>query len=191
MGPRILFNQLMMAAVLLAAAGCASQDRPEKLFVQTQHDTDVDYAAYRSYGWVAGDKTRANPVFLQYPELPGLISAAVDGQLAAKGFEKTAPDAADFLVAMSASTQDVTVISKSRYQGWSHGYNRSTMPANNTATRLDKMSEGTLILEVIDTTSEGVVWQARAAGVVTRRDNLETAVDAAVVRMLNSFPPES
>jgi len=65
------------------------------------------------------------------------------------------------------------------------------MPANNTATRLDKMSEGTLILEIIDTASEGVVWQARAAGVVTRRDNLETAVDAAVMRMLNSFPPES
>ena len=65
------------------------------------------------------------------------------------------------------------------------------MPANNTATRLDKMSEGTLILKVIDTASEGVVWQARAAGVVTRRDNLETAVDAAVMRMLKSFPPES
>jgi len=188
---RILLRQLMMAAILLAAVGCASQAPPEKLFVQTQHDTDVDYSAYQTYGWAAGDTTWANPVFLQYPELPGLISAAVEGQLAARGFEKTSPDAADFLVAMSASVQDVTVISKSRNQGWSHGYNRSTLPSGSTATRLDKMSEGTLILEVIDAASEGVVWQARAAGVVTRRDNLETAVDAAVVRMLSSFPPES
>jgi hypothetical protein len=188
---RILTSQLLMAAILLAAAGCASRESPEKLFVQTQHDTDVDYAAYHSYGWVAGDAAWANPVFLQYPELPGMISAAVDAQLAAKGFEYTSADKADFLVAMSASIQDVTVISKSRYQGWSHGYNRSTLAHGNTATRLDKMSEGTLILEIVDTASEGVVWQARAAGVVTRRDSLQTAVDAAVVRMLKTFPPES
>ena len=188
---RIFTTQLLMAAILLAATGCASQESAEKLFVQTQHDTDVDYAAYHSYGWVAGDATWANPVFLQYPELPGMISAAVDTQLAAKGFEHTSADKADFLVAMSASIQDVTVISKSRYQGWSHGYNRSTLAHGNTATRLDKMSEGTLILEIVDTASEGVVWQARAAGVVTRRDSLQTAVDAAVVRMLKTFPPES
>jgi len=188
---RILTIALTLAAVLLAAVGCANQAPKEKLFVQTQHDTDVDYGAYRSYGWVGDDAAWANPVFLQYPELPGMITAAVDGQLANKGFEKTAPGAADFLVAMSASVQDVTVISKSRYQGWSHGYNRSTMSHGNTSTQLDKMSEGTLILEVIDTASEGVVWQAHAAGVVTQRDDLETAVSAAVTRMLSTFPPPS
>ena len=92
---------------------------------------------------------------------------------------------------MSASVQDVTVVSSHRYQGWAHGYSRSAVTYGNTATRLDKMSEGTLILEVIDTASEGVVWQAHAAGVVTGRDGLEKAVDAAVTRMLRTFPPES
>ena len=181
----------MVAAIILAILGCASQQSGGKLFVQTQHDTDIDYGAYRSYAWVAGDAAWANPVFIKYPELPGMISAAVGAQLAAKGFEKTSADAADFLVAMSASVQDVTVVSSHRYQGWSHGYNRSAVSYGNTATRLDKMSEGTLILEVIDTASEGVVWQGHAAGVVTGRDRLEKAVNAAVTRMLNTFPPES
>ena len=184
-------SRLMMTAALAVVVGCAGQAPGEKLFIQTQHDNDVDFAAYHTYAWVPGDATRANPVFLKNPELPGMIGAAVDRQLTAKGFEKGPADAADFLVAMSASVQDVTVISKHRYQGWSHGYNRSALDNINTATQLDKMTEGTLILEVIDRASEGVVWQSHGAGVIGRRDDLEKTLEAAVTRMLAAFPPAS
>ena len=180
-----------LAAVLLAVVGCGSQEYREKLFIETQHDDDVDFGAYSNYAWVPHDKGWANPVFIENPELPGMISAAVDRQLAAKGFEKTAQGAASFLIAMSASVQDVTVISKHRYQGWSHGYNRSALSNVSTATQLEKMAEGTLILEVIDVASEGVVWQSHAAGVITRRDDMQKAVNAAVARMLEKFPPKS
>ena len=180
-----------MAAVLVALVSCAGQGSREKLFIQTQHDADIDFHAYATYAWVANDKAWANPVFLQYPELPGIIGASVDRQLADKGYEMTAHDAADFLVAIGASIQDVTVVSKHRYQGWTHGYNRSALSNVSTATQLHKMAEGTLILEVIDTSNEGVVWQSHAAGVITRRDDMEKTVSAAVARMLKSFPPES
>ncbi len=180
-----------MATALLAMLGCTGQASREKLFIQTQHDTDIEFGAYVSYAWVPDDKAWANPVFLQYPELPGFIAAAVDRQLAAKGYEKAAQGAASFLMAMSASIQDVTVVSKHRYQGWTHGYNRSSLSNVNTATQLDKMAEGTLILEVIDTANEGVVWQSHAAGVITARDHMEKVVGAAVARMLEAFPPES
>ncbi len=133
----------------------------------------------------------ANPVFLRNPELPGMISAAVDRQLTARGFEKSSADAANFLVAMSASVQDVTVISKHRYQGWSHGYNRWVLISASTPSQLNKMTEGTLILEVIDTANEGVVWQSHGAGVITRRDDLEKTVEAAITRMLETFPPNT
>lgn len=186
MPPRL--SKAFLALVFLALAGCARQ-APEKLFIRSQHDTDIDFAAYHSYAWVPDTAAWANPVFLDNPELPGLIGAAVDRRLAEKGFEKTTADRANFLLAMSASVQDVTVVSKHRYQGWSHGYNRSSLTNVNTATQMEKMTEGTLILEVIDTASEGVVWQSQAAGVITRRDDLEAAVDGAVVRMLESFPP--
>jgi len=184
-------SRTLIATALLAMVSCAGQESREKLFIQTQHDADIDFIAYATYAWVPDDKAWANPVFLQYPELPGIIAATVDRQLADKGYEKTANDAADFLVAMSASVQDVTVISKHRYQGWTHGYNRSALSNVNTATQLDKMAEGTLILEVIDTANEGVVWQSHAAGVINRRDEMEKTVGAAVARMLKNFPPES
>ena len=184
-------SRLMIAAVVVAMVGCTGQESRAKLFIQTQHDSDIDFGAYHTYAWVPGDASWANPVFLRNPELPGMISAAVNRQLTAKGFEKGPADTANFLVAMSASVQDVTVISKHRYQGWSHGYNRSTLDNVNTATQLDKMTEGTLILEVIDTASEGVVWQSHGAGVITRRDNLEKTLEAAITRMLATFPPDS
>ena len=180
-----------MAAVILVVAACAGGQYPEKLFVETRHDTDVDFGTYADYAWVAGDNSWANPVFLENPELPGMIASAVDRELATKGFLKASPDAADFLVAISASVQDVTVISEHRYQGWSHGYNRSAISNVNTATQLAKVAEGTLFLDIIDVASEGVVWQGQAAGIITQRDDIEKAVDAAVARLLEKFPPES
>ncbi|GMQ75723.1 MAG: hypothetical protein BMS9Abin01_0978 [Gammaproteobacteria bacterium] len=191
MSARVLTSLLIVAAVLLAMGGCAGPGSRDKLFIQNQFDTDIDFGAYRRYAWVSDDAAWANSVFLTNPKLPGMIGTAVDRQLAAKGFEKTSADAANFLMAMSASVRDVTVISKLRYQGWSHGYNRSALGNVNSATQLDKMSEGTLILEIIDAASEGVVWQSRAAGVISRRDELEKAVEAAVARMLEAFPPDS
>ncbi len=53
------------------------------------------------------------------------------------------------------------------------------------------MAEGTLFLDIIDVASEGVVWQGQAAGIITQRGDIEKAVDAAVARMLEKFPPES
>ena len=184
-------SHLIMAAALAASVGCAGQEPRAKLFIQTQHDSDIDFGAYHTYAWVPGDAAWANPVFLKNPELPGMIGTAVDGQLMAKGFEKGPADAANFLVAMSASVQDVTVISKHRYQGWSHGYNRSALDNVNTATQLDKMTEGTLILEIIDTASEGVVWQSHGAGVITRRDDLEKTVEASFTRRRATVPPDT
>ena len=184
-------HSIVILTLLVTLAGCAGNDAPEKLFIQGQHDSDVNFDAYHAYAWVPDAAAWTNPAFLDNPELPGMISAAVDRQLAAKGFELTAAADANFFVAMSASVQDVTVISKHRYEGWSHGYNRSSMNNVNTATQMNKMTEGTLILEIIDTASEGVVWQSHAAGVITRRDDIEKAVDAAVARMLEKFPPKS
>lgn len=178
-----------LGALLGGLTGC-TQRQPEKIFVQGRHDADVDFAAYQSYAWVPETAAWANPVFLENPALPGMIGAAVDRQLAEKGYAQTSVAQADFLVAMSASVQDVTVISKHRYQGWSHGYNRAAFGNVNTATQMEKMTEGTLILDIIDRRSEGVVWQSQAAGVITRQGDIHDAVTDAVARMLEKFPPE-
>jgi len=182
---------LWLGVVLAAIAACAAGPTAPKLFIETRHEDDIAFERYTTYAWVADERDWVNPAFLAYPELPGLIGAAVDRELAAKGFEKRVAGDADFLVAMSASVQDVTVVSKHRYGGWSHGYDRTALPNLDTATRLDKMPEGTLILEVVDVASEGVVWQCRAAGVVTHRESLARAVNIAVARMLETFPPPS
>jgi hypothetical protein len=194
---RFAVRRLPLAAVVLAmlatlgTAGCAGQSPQPKLFVHSRHAADIDFDRYRTYAWQPGDDTRTNPVFLDNPDLPGLISAAVDADLTAKGFAKTTAQAAHFLIAMSASIQPVTLISKQRYPEWSHSYNRALLGTDSTATQLNKMAEGTLVLKVIDTDSEGVVWQSQAAGVISRRSDMNKTVGPAVRRMLESFPPRS
>lgn len=179
-----------MASVFLAMPGCTGQAPREKLFIQSRHDADIDFRAYRTYAWDPAGQAQNNPVFSRNPDLAGRVSAAVDAQLAAKGFEKTTADIANFLMAMNARIQEVTIVSTARSLRWSPAYDRSSL-GNAAATALQKMSEGTLILEVIDTASEGVVWQSQAAGVFTRRDDMGRAVDSAVARMLEAFPPGS
>jgi len=181
----------MTIGTVLAMVGCMGRAPTDKIFIQSQHDSDIDFHAYHSYAWLHRERMKSNPVFLKNPELAGLINMAVDKQLAAKGFEKTSATAADFLVAVNARVREVTVISSLRNQGWSHGYDRSAPGNTTSATGMNKMSEGTLVLEIIDTASEGIVWQSQAAGVIGGRDAIAPAVDTAVARMLERFPPES
>ena len=178
-----------MVAMVLAEA-CAPSTK-EKVFVKTQHDDDVPFAAYRDYRWVPDDKSWTYPLFLRYPEIPGIIQSAVRNELAAKGFHEMDRGEVDFLVAVSVSMQDVTVVSTHRYRGWSHGYNRTRMSNYRTVSRLDKLPEGTLIMEIIDAPSERVVWQSRAAGVVHQRDAIEAIINDAVGQMLAKFPPRA
>jgi hypothetical protein len=180
-----------MAGVVVVMLGCVGSAPREKLFIQNRHDADIDFRAYRTYAWSPYHDASANPVFSDNPDLAARISAAVDAQLTAKGYEKTSADTANFWMAMSARVQEVTVISKLRNQRWSHAYERSLLAGGTSATEMQKMSEGTLILEVIDTASDGIVWQSQAAGVFARGDDLALALDSAVTPMLETFPPGS
>ena len=90
---------------------------------------------------------------------------------------------------MSASVQDVTVISKHRYQGWTHGYNRSALSNVNTATQLDKMAEGTLICGGHrHEPTRASYGSPMPPGSLPAAIIWQKTVDAAVARMLKTFP---
>lgn len=188
---RNCMRHLLGVALCIAAAGCAGPDAGEKLFVQTRHDSELNFDAYSTYAWAPGERAWAGTTFIEHPALPGMIRAAVEARLAAMGFEKTSLESADFLVAVSAEAQEVTVISKQRYRRSAHGYNRAVLTNVNTATQLAKMPQDTLVMEIIDRERDGVVWRSQAAGVITRGENVAKAVDDAVGRMLEAFPPKS
>lgn len=188
---RNCMSHLLAAVLCINATGCAGPDTREKLFVQTRHDSELNFDVYSTYAWALGERAWTGPPFIEHPALPGMIRAAVEARLAAMGFEKTSAQSADFLVAVSAAAQEVTVISKQRYHRSAHGYNRAVLTNVNTATQLAKMPQDTLVLEIIDRASEGVVWRSQAAGVITRGENVDKAVDDAVGRMLEAFPPNS
>jgi hypothetical protein len=177
-----------LLTVALSVSACGSGSK--KVFIKTEHEPDAAFELYVDYRWVPEDREWTYPLFLRYPEIPRVIQSSVDRELALKGFRRLDQGKADFLVAVSVSIEDVTVVTTHRYQGWSHGYNRSRMTNTRMGTRLDKMPEGTLVLEVIDAASERVVWQGRAAGVIVDRGSIDEGVKGAVVRMLAAFPPE-
>jgi hypothetical protein len=56
--------------------------------------------------------------------------------------------------------------------------------------RLDRVDEGTLILELYDADTLALVWQARQSEPIRDKNNAEPQIRSLVKRMLAEYPPK-
>lgn len=172
----------------LAAVGCSSKME----IATTYKPADVrTISGYRSYSWLplpkAGD-TRINNEFVAEQVVP-----EVDRILQERGFVKDTTGTADFKVGYLLTVQEVTdVKSVNTYYGYEYGYEGPTGPGY-TKTYDVSYEKGTLIIDVVDTTSDRLIWRGTAqaktdpdADRSQRREKLEKAVQ----KILKEFPPK-
>lgn len=156
---------------LLGLMACAGAS------VNSDFDAAADYSGYRTYAWITGTEA-ANPLVEQR------IKSAVDRQLAAKGLTKVA-DSPDLQVATHASTsveQQVNVESFGYgYPGLGWGGWSSSM------VNVRNVDVGTLLLDLVDASSEQLVWRGVATDVVGHTVSEQT-VNKTVERMLKRYP---
>jgi hypothetical protein len=157
----------------LALTGCASSE------VNSYIARGVDLRAPQTYNWAlpdarsTGDPRLDNNRFFQEH-----VQAAVEAQLADRGFEKT--DSPDLIVRYHASvTQDI---------------------ANPEAEERDNCEEywpevydqGTLSIDLVDARTDRLVWRGWAKGsidgVIDDQEWMERRIDEAVSRIMRSLP---
>lgn len=170
---------LLLAACLLA--GCASGP-----VVRTDHDAAAAFDRYRTYAW-RQEPPIANPLLKQR------VVAAVDAQLAGKGWRRVPEADADVLLAGHVSVRDEQSIAAfydgPDWAGW--GWRGAVGPGPGLAhVEVRTYRIGTLVLDMFDAATRRAVWRATAEGSVPSTEaRMNRDALAAVAAMFRDFPP--
>jgi hypothetical protein len=171
------------AALLLAA--CSS------VTISTDYDPGTDFSALETYAWLPRKAGRPQDPRLDSTLLHERIRDAVESQLAQRGYRKTAPGRADFLVAYHTAIErkmDVDTI----YRGYGYGHGAWGWGAGH-ETVVYQYDQGTLLLDVLDPKAHRLLWRGSASAVVREESTPEKraqGIREVVAKLLDRFPPE-
>jgi len=164
-------GRLSLVALVLLASGAAAQT------VKVDFEKGTDFSRYKTYDWVPTQEPTANPVNHVR------ITRAVERELELKGLKKS----------MESPDLRVTYLAKIEKKLKGQGYQTSSpwQSSSDLRTVVDfkRVSEGTLIVELIDDDTRLTLWR----GVVTQPapppDEVGPVIDAAVKKVLKDYPP--
>ena len=179
-----LFCVLLMVLTL----GCASS-----IDIKHDYDKSQDFSALKTYDWfpepviIPGDARTAQ-------ERSGLIAKrikdAVDSELRAKGLKKDSRNPNFLIVKHLGFDQKINVTDYGySYGGYGLYYGRAWGGRN---IDVYEYTEGTLILDFIDTKTKQLIWRGCAIGTVDpdkTMEEREKRLNKAIAKILAKFPP--
>lgn len=160
----------------LTFGGCATTSA-----VYSNLERGADVSQYTRYSWGGaypggtGDpRLDNNEIFAER------VQAAVDSQMLANGFEKTAAGSAELLVHYHASiTQQIDLTDTERLE-----------PCPDCRPFI--YDAGTLVIDLVDASTNNVLWRGWAEGnvdgVVDNQQRMEARIDDDVTRIFEQFP---
>lgn len=163
--------------------------------VKTDFDPAIAYASYQTFDWYAASKRAKGKGSGTDPIMDKRVRASVQAVLESKGFKQEVVAEPDFLVTyypVYRNKRYRTTTSFGGGYGWSRrpwGYGVGTRFSTS---QVHNYREGTIILEIVDSRSNQLVWQGAAEGALTNLDNPEDAqeeIQKAVRDLLANFPP--
>lgn len=164
-----------LVILALALSGCASTS------VSSYVARGANLQEHRTYNWAPADaRSTGDPRLDNNRFFQERVQAAVEEQLANRGFEKAASP--DLLVHYHASVTQEIDISGAERNG---GYGDDCQP--------EVYDEGTLLIDLVDARTEQLVWRGWAQGsidgVIDDQRLMEQRIDAAVARIMRKLPP--
>lgn len=184
--------------VVLAAglAGCASQ--PEFFL---DYDREFAFETLRTYRWYDDAHPSKTAEYRQYNASDRRVRTYVDRELQRSGFEEVAYGPADFLVNYSISREEKTSISS--FAGYPqpgvHGgvgvgsYGSAVSLGYSSGPSVKTYKEGTVVIDVIDTREDQIVWRSLAEGRLQKSlsHSEKDALASKLAReLMAEFPPK-
>jgi Domain of unknown function (DUF4136) len=160
-----------LAVATLVAGGAYAQS------VNTDSDPSAPFSTYKTYAWTAGT---ASPISLGEQR----IHAAVEGQMAAKGFKLATDETPDVYIATHVLTHEEPQVIANGFGPWGlGGYG---------AIDVRTLVQGTLIVDMYDAKTKKMVWRGVATGTASDKASKNTAkIDKALEKMFRRYPPSS
>jgi len=181
----------LLAAFTLAACSTAT--------VTTNYDHSAPFGKYKTYTLApspSGQKLS--------PGSEEVLRHAIRSQLAARGVTEAKTGKGDLAIVRHVFTQDK--VSERQYSDWGYGsgvgfgsstggywpsgYGSYGMWAGSPSTYTDvsKYTEGTLVLDVVDTHTNKLVFRGTATAVVGRQGKNARNIEKAVAKMVAALP---
>ena len=153
--------------------------------VSSHIERTARFEDYVTYDWgppdnlpVGDPRLDNNPFFVDY------LLGAVEKRMAAKGYEQAVTGTPDLLIHYHANvSRRVEVYESDTYHGYCYG---DCQP------QVADYEQGTLVIDVVDTRTNKVVWRGWAQdvmnGIIDNQDRLEHQIDEEVSKMMRLLP---
>lgn len=174
---RSKFSQALLLTLLISGTTFAQK-------VSVDYDKAVNFTSYKTYSWSQGTPA-------QNPLSDKRIIAAIDAQLAAKGWQKVDSNA-DVVVIYSAATSTETQINTFDSGGPWGGYRRGWggYGGGMSTTTVQKIPIGELIVDMADVAKKEFIWRGKASDTLSDKpEKNQKKLDKALTKMFKNFPP--
>lgn len=177
---------LMLAAVALVLSGCASVN------TGWDYDPSANFSQYKTYAWV--DDQVSTEEYQKDGLLGQRVHAAVDSEMAAKGFTKVPAEQAQLLVNYLTKVNKRANVDTVGFGAAYNPYWYRGWWGNSSFSQVKEYDVGNLVLDLVDAQSHQLVWRGTAKNIVreykTPQKRIEK-VNQAAKAMLDNFPPKA
>ena len=153
--------------------------------VASDYDREADFNSYHSFPFFKPGIDKAEISDLDKKR----IMRAIEGTMSEKGFEKS--QSPDLLVSIFTKTHENINI----YQhnpGWGYGWGWSPWYWNSGFNTVNRTSDGTLYIDLIDANTKELVWQGMGTAALAERvSKKQERINEIVSKILEKYPPGS
>jgi hypothetical protein len=164
--------------LMLPFLGCSS------IRVFTDHDSGVDFSAYKSYAYFKPgiDKVEISDLDKRR------ILKAIDLQMAEKSMTKS--DMPDLLISINTTAKEKVYVNNMNNGFWGWGWNPWIWGPNQNT--VSTKTEGVLYIDLIDSKTKQLVWQGKGKGGISEYSkNRNERIGTFVAEILKNYPPNS
>lgn len=165
--------------LLFVFASCSS------IRVNQDYDRNADFSQYKTYAYHKSGIDKVEVSDLDKKR----ILRSIDEAMAAKGFTKSEnPDVIINFFTKEREQVDVNQFNAGWGYGWGWGWNPWIWGGR---TSVNRYTEGTLTIDVIDAKKKELIWQGQGEGVLTKNvDKKDEKVKEFVSKILEQYPPK-
>ena len=164
--------------LLFVFASCSS------VRVNQDYDKTVDFSQFKTYAY---QKSGIDKVEISDLDKKRILKA-IDQQMTLKGFTKSeTPDLLVNIFTKEREQVDVNQFNAGFGYGWGFGWNPFMFGGN---TSVNRYTEGTLFIDLIDAKKKELIWQGEGEGTLTKNvDKKDAVIMEFVSKILAQYPP--
>ncbi len=154
--------------------------------VNQDYDKNADFSQYKTYAY---HKSGIDKVEISDLDKKRILRS-IDETMAAKGLTKSEnPDLLINFFTKEREQVDVNQFNMGWGYGWGWGWNPWFWGGRTTS--VNRYTEGTLTIDVIDAKKKELIWQGQGEGVLTKNvDKKDEKTKEFVTKILEQYPPK-